>query len=293
MKMNPNQRLKTSKNAMGVFKVCLVMILLIAIMMLAISCMGAQDDIALNAREVDLVQYKVPEDDTKVVVFETTAGTMKAVLYEEYAPNYCEYFIDLVESGYYNDTYYFLIENEQKAYAFGGSKANTGDDTDDTDKKQLEPETSKNLWPFRGALCTYGSEKGIFNKRNLTGSRIIFVNSVDFTEDFIEEMRDIENANEDLVEAFIANGGVPNFSQQFTTFGQIYYGLDVLETICSTEVNDKKQPVDEIKIISATISTYGEHKLENEEEFFTESFKTDDSSQADSSSQTDSSSQQN
>ncbi len=284
MKMNPQKRLKTSNNAMKVFKACVVMMLLSAIMILAYGCIGAQDEIELNAKNLDLVQYKVPKDDAKVVVFETTMGTMKAVLYEEYAPKYCEYFIDLVESGYYNDTYYFQIESDQNAYAFGGAKSNTGNDTDDTDKKNLEPEKTESLWPFRGALCTYGKEKGIFNKRNLTGSRILFVNSVEFTDELIDEMKSIKDANEDLVNNFIENGGVPNFSQQFTVFGQVYCGLDVLESICNAEVNDQKQPVEDIKIISATISTYKEHKLENEEEFFKESFKTEDSSQADDSS---------
>ncbi len=273
MKMNPNQRLKTSNNAVRVFKGCLIMMALIVVVGLAFSCMGAQNQMAIDASDVELIQYKVPDDDTPVVIFETTMGTMKAVLFEDEAPNYCEYFIDLVNDGYYEDTHYFMIENEQHAYAFGGAKDKTGDDTDDTDKKQLEPETSKNLWPFTGALCTYGAEKGIFNKRNVTGSRIIFVNSVDFTDEFVAEMKAIEDANETILNAFLDNGGVPNFSQQFTVFGQIYEGLDVLEAITSVEVNDDKEPLEDVKIIKATISTYGENKLENEEEFFTESFK--------------------
>lgn len=286
MKMNPNQRLKISRNAQKVFKGSIIMMLLIVVVGVAFACMGAQNQLGIDAAEVELIQYKVPDDDAPVVIFETTKGTMKAVLFEDEAPNFCEYFIDLVESGYYDDTYYFLIETEQKAYAFGGAKAPNGDDTDDTDKKNLEPETSKDLWPFRGALCTYGKEKGIFNKRNVTGSRIVFVNSVDFTDEFKAEMEAIEDANELILNAFFEHGGVPNFSQQFTLFGQIYEGFDVLDAINSVEVDEDMHPLEDVKIIKATMSTYGENKLENEKDFFTESFK--DSSD-DTSSYTDSS----
>lgn len=286
MKMNPNQRLKISRNAQKVFKVSIIMMLLIVVVGVAFACMGAQNQLGIDAAEVELIQYKVPDDDAPVVIFETTKGTMKAVLFEDEAPNFCEYFIDLVESGYYDDTYYFLIETEQKAYAFGGAKAPNGDDTDDTDKKNLEPETSKDLWPFRGALCTYGKERGIFNKRNVTGSRIVFVNSVDFTDEFKAEMEAIEDANELILNAFFEHGGVPNFSQQFTLFGQIYEGFDVLDAINSVEVDEDMHPLEDVKIIKATMSTYGENKLENEKDFFTESFKE---SSGDTSSYTDSS----
>lgn len=265
-------------NARKVFKISIIMMLLIVVVGFAFSCMGAQNQMAIDAADVELIQYKVPDDDTPVVIFETTKGTMKAVLFEDEAPNFCEYFIDLVESGYYDNTYYFLVETEQKAYAFGGAKAPNGEDTDDTDKKNLEPETSKDLWPFRGALCTYGREKGVFNKRNVTGSRIVFVNSVEFTDEFKAEMESIEDANELILNAFFDHGGVPNFSQQFTLFGQIYDGFDVLDAIHTIEVDDNNMPIEEVKIIKATMSTYGENKLENEEAFFTESFKQDDSS---------------
>lgn len=277
-------------NARKVFKISIIMMLLIVVVGFAFSCMGAQNQMAIDAADVELIQYKVPDDDTPVVIFETTKGTMKAVLFEDEAPNFCEYFIDLVESGYYDNTYYFLVETEQKAYAFGGAKAPNGEDTDDTDKKNLEPETSKDLWPFRGALCTYGREKGVFNKRNVTGSRIVFVNSVEFTDEFKAEMESIEDANELILNAFFDHGGVPNFSQQFTLFGQIYDGFDVLDAIHTIEVDDNNMPIEEVKIIKATMSTYGENKLENEEEFFTESFKTDNAdSQTESSSVVDSS----
>lgn len=272
MKMSQLQRQKASVNSMRVFKTSIIMIILIILVFLTYSCMSFQDQQVLDAKDIDFVQYTLPGDNDTVVIFETSMGVMKAVLYEDEAPRFCDYFKELVNDGYYDNTYYFYIEDKQKAYSFGGAKAVDGSDTDDTDKTNLEPEKSVNLWPFRGALCTYGREKGIINKRITTGSRIVFVNSITFDDDMKDQMRELD-ANKQLVEYFIDRGGVPNFSQQFTIFGQIYEGLDVLEAINSVEVDDKQIPVNDVKIIKAHLSTYGENKPDNENEIFTESFK--------------------
>lgn len=279
MKMNQMQRQKLNAKSIRVFKASVIMAILAAIILLTFACMAMQNDNALQAGKIDFLQYTIPEDDATVVVFETTAGTMKAVLFEKQAPEFCEYFKGLVEDGYYNNTYYFFVEDEQKAYAFGGAKSKDGSDTDDTDKTNLEPETSSDLWPFRGALCTYGREKGIINKRYTTGSRIIFVNSVEFDEELTEQMKEIDT-NEQLVEYFLTRGGVPNYSQQFTLFGQIYEGLDVLNSIMSAEVNEDNIPKEDIKIISATLSTYGDNRAKNEKDVFPESFKQEETTES-------------
>lgn len=276
MAMTPIQKQRNSMNAMRVFKASMVMALLAVIMLISFSCLHTQSQSLEEAEKINFIQYTLPDDDDTVVIFETTMGTVKAVLFEEQAPKFCEYFKKLVNDGYYDGTYYFYIEDEQKAYAFAGGKAPDGNDTDDTDKEMLEPEKSNDLWPFRGALCTFGREKGVFNKRNTTGSRILFVNSVVFDDDMINEMNELD-ANEQLIKYFTEKGGVPNFSQQFTIFGQVYDGMDVVEKINSAEVDENKKPKQEIKIISAKLSTYGENRSDNEEEVFPESFKSDDS----------------
>ena len=275
MAMDQLQRHRVQRNAKTVFRVSMTMVVLIVIMMVSYSCINTDNQLLKEAKDIDFIQYTVPEDSAKVVVFETTYGTIKAVLFEDKAPNFCEYFEKLVNDGYYNDTYFFNVEDEQHAYAFGGSKAADGTDTDDTDKEMLEPEKSYDLWPFRGAMCTYGREKGVFNKRNTTGSRLLFINSIDFTDDVVSELKDLD-ADEALVDYFLDRGGVPNFAQQFTIFAQVYEGIDVIEKIASTEVDENNKPTSEIKIISAKMSTYGENKSENEQDAFPESFKQEE-----------------
>ena len=73
-----------------------------------------------------------------------------------------------------------------------------------------------------------------------------------------EEFRQISDSQE-LAEAFIENGGVPNFSQQMTVIGQTYQGMDVVEKLSNLETIDtgsNKMPKDDIMIISVKIDTY-------------------------------------
>ena len=192
----------------------------------------------LDSDDVEIIQFDTPADDAPVCVFETTMGTYKAVLYPDIVPDYCEYFTDLVNDGYYDGT-----------------------NNDDTNTKNYERELSPKLWPFKGSLVAFGDEKGIIVKETLAGSRIMFVNSVEFTDEFKEEL-DNAGGNKTLVEAFKEHGGVPNFSQQYTVFGQVIDGMDVYDKICSVEVNSEetKKPMNDIQFTKVYMTTYGEIK---------------------------------
>ena len=228
----------------------------------------------LDAKDVEIIQFDTPADDAPVCVFETNMGTYKAVLYPEEVPDYVDYFTSLVNDGYYDNTYVFAVQDG--VYFMGGSKTEDGTDNDDTDKKNYERELSPKLWPFKGALVAFGEERGLVAKETLAGSRIMFVDTVEFTDEFKEEL-DNAGGNKQLVEAFKEHGGVPNFSQQYTVFGQVIDGMDVYDKICSAEVSDdkNKRPMNTIQFTKVYMTTYGEIKGE----------ASDISSEGDSSSQ--------
>jgi len=248
------------------FQFSMIGICFIAVFALFYACQGAgRNANKLNAEDVEIIQYQVPEDDAPVVVFETSKGTFKAVVYEDEVPKFAEYFIDLVNSGYYDGTHIFAVQDG--VYFMGGSKSLDGTNTDDTDKEKLDPEITPTLWPFRGALISYGDKGGsIFNKKIMSGSRILFVDTVEFTDEFVEELDSVEG-DEELVNTFKEKGGVPNFSQQYTIFGQVYEGLEVYDEICKAEVTDSEslKPADDITLDKVYMSTYGENK---NDEFF-------------------------
>lgn len=231
------------------------------------ACQRMRSGGGLDPENVELIQYQVPKDDAPVVVFETSEGNFTAVLYPDQAPKFVEYFEDLVNDGYYDGTYVFAVQKD--VYFMGGSKASDGTETSDTDKTSIDPELHKDLWPFKGALISYGDKGGsIFDKKVMSGSRILFVDTVEFTDEFKAELDDA-GGNKELVEAFKLKGGVPNFSQQYTVFAQVYDGFEAYDAICGSEVvkeDEDLRPKKDIIIKKAYISTYGEHKNDS---FFT------------------------
>lgn len=258
------------------FKLSLIAIAVIVVFSLFYACQASKKQ-PLDLDDIDIIQYEVPDDDAPVVVFETSLGTFKSVLFPDEAPNFCEYFTDLVNDGYYDGTHVFMVE--KGVYFMGGSKTDTGITDDETDETEINQELSKNLWPFRGALAAYGNESGwFFNKKIQSGSRILFVDTVEFTDDFIKELDSVDG-NKDVLSTFKEKGGVPNFSQQYTIFGQVYDGMDVYEKICGYDVKDAEkdnlQPIDDITFKKVYMSTYGENK--NDAAFTREEVKADSS----------------
>ena len=207
--------------------------------------------------EIDFIQLKTPADNAPVVVFETNLGTVKAVLFPEDAPNYCEYFINLVNSGYYDNTYFCAVV--QNAYALGGAKSPNPNEaeTPESDLTAIEAETSKRLWPLKGSLVSFVGTKGIWPfETNLAGSTFLFINTLG--EQYMNESALVRAYGEALGKAYAEKGGIPNFSKKYTVFGQIYSGLDTFEAILTTEALESAQPATDIIIEKAYISTYGE-----------------------------------
>lgn len=259
--MGENKPKKKNKALFRFFQIALVGTIMAFIVIIVLTFVGSDNDNALDLDNVRLIQFETPADDAPVAVFETTQGTFYAVLYPDEAPEMVEYFTGLVEDGYYNGTYVYGVE--ENVYFIGGSKTKDGSDNDDTNTDSLEPEKTANLWPFKGALCSYGVEKGILNTRTMSGSRILFVNTVEFTDDFIEELKAVDG-NEDVIHAFIEHGGIPNFAQQYTVFGQVIGGMKAYETICNTKVtdSDSKNPKEDIQFTKVYLTEYGSVKAQ-------------------------------
>ena len=259
-----------------IFKFSIAALILVGIIIVFYSCQ-LRNRPTLDLENVKLVQYELPQDDAPVVVFETSLGTFKAVLFPDETPEFYEYFTNLVNDGYYDGTYVFAVQDE--VFFMGGSKTNDGVTDSQTDETNFDQELSANLWPFRGAMIAYGNEtQSLFDDSVRSGSRILFVDTVEFTEEFVAELDSVDG-NEDVKTAFKNKGGVPNFSQQYTIFGQVYDGLDTYDKICTYDVKDEENlnPIDDIKFEKVYMSTYGEHK--NDQAFTVE--KDESSSQSD------------
>lgn len=224
---------------------------------------------------MELIQLEEIEEGAPIAVIDTTMGEIRCVLYPEYAPKTVAQFIRLAENGYYDNTYVFEAKNDVYFAAGAGDVQGNLPDGATEEQEKLPQELHQNLWPLRGALCSLNTtqEGGYFarvfqSQKKYTGSRFMILGSVDFSdEEFVQQFREA-SGSEELADAFIERGGVPNFSQQVTIFGQVYEGMDVSNAICAAALVQEENaggytpPVEEIRINSITIGTYGEDTAE-------------------------------
>ncbi|MBE6875153.1 MAG: peptidylprolyl isomerase [Ruminococcus sp.] len=266
---SPDKKRK-ARSAMGIF--LLVSALLSFIAFYVIVMISQQGYHYIDPDTLEFVQIQEIPDGAPTAVIETSLGEIRAVLYPEYAPNTVSQFISLAEQGWYDNTYIFEAKNDVYFAAGSGDSAGTLKTPPVFDNQEKVPqELHQNLWPFRGALCslttstdTSFSKRLFKNETYYTGSRFMFLNSVDFSdEEFVTQFREA-SGSEELANNFLKLGGVPNFSQQVTVFGQAYSGFDVIQQITSVQLaeEDNQQgytpPLEEIKILSVKISSYSQ-----------------------------------
>ena len=144
----------------GITRAFLVILILFLLCFGVFSCssyFGQKFQVYVDTDNMQLVQLDEPEPDAPAMCVHTTAGDIVAELYPDEAPDYVAQFTKLAESGYYDNTYIFQVEDG--VYFEAGTPNEDGTltaGTDDTYEK-VERETSANLWPLRGAFCAPGT----------------------------------------------------------------------------------------------------------------------------------------
>ena len=221
----------------------------------------------IQPEDIEMIQLDEPQEGAPVAIMHTDAGDLTFVLYPEQCPQTVANFTSLAESGYYDGSYVFRVEPE----IFFSAGAPNQDGTvpnPDADSEKVPQELSAKLWPLRGALCalTTKANAGFFRtmvgkQEYFTGSRFLVADTIEMTDEIREGLlSQSDNETQDLVaNAFLEKGGIPNYSQQITVFGQLIDGYDILDAITSGEVSGTEnamRPTEDIRISSIEITAY-------------------------------------
>ena len=223
----------------------------------------------LQDEDIALIQLDEPKAGDPYVIMHTDLGDMKYQLYPEQSPQTVANFRALCESGYYNDTYIFRVEKD--IFFSGGAKTEDGKTAEgalDTPQENVQRELSPKLWPLRGALCamTVREEKGFWKTLTgttafYTGSRFLVCDTIEMTDEIKEGLRSqIGDNMAKVAETLIEKGGIPNYAQQMTVFGQLVEGFDVLDAITSVALKGEEnqtRPEKDLKIRSMELGTFG------------------------------------
>lgn len=266
---------KFSKKTITRMTILVVVMAAISLTLFSCSTYCAQSQKTyIDMANVTLVQLEEPSPDDTCAVIHTTAGDITAVLYTEESPMYTAQFIALAEEGYYDNTYVFQVEKD--VYFSAGSPDKTGSVSGTqaaSPKENVVMEKSQNLWPFRGALCAPKTGHGTSFWDNLfgqaadyVGTRFLVCDTIEFDDATIAELEQADSSAETINNAFIEKGGIPNYAQQMTVFGQAF-GEESFKTIdaittatlaAADEESGYTPPEDDIIIENVEIMMYKE-----------------------------------
>lgn len=209
--------------------------------------LSSKETTTSSSKKVDLNSLALPQLDSTikenedVVEIVTTQGTIKAKLFPEYAPKAVENFMTHAKEGYYNGTPFHRVIDEFMIQ--GGDPKGDGTGGESIWKKGFKVETSNHLYHLRGALAMARSQA-----LDSQGSQFYIVQNDQDVSDGLA----IQYYPEKIIEAY-KNGGTPQLDGNYTVFGQVIEGMDVVDKIAKAQVTDsasgeKSTPVDPVKV---------------------------------------------
>ena len=211
---------------------------------------GTVQTVSRPAVESAELQFTHPAAGDTIAVFDTSAGVFKAVLFPTLAPQACDNFIGLVQAGYYNGLTVSRVENEFLVEAGQGAD---GKGTTIWSGSRYPIEATDRLHHYAGALCAATDASGqcasvFYVMESLPGGDSV-------TQELVDQMN-AASYRAEVVAAYQTAGGAPYLDYTDTVFGQVYEGMDIVDNIAQTAVDENQKPTEAITIHSVSIETY-------------------------------------
>ena len=191
---------------------------------------GTVQTVSRPAVESAELQFTHPAAGDTIAVFDTSAGVFKAVLFSTEAPQAVQNFTTLAQQGFYNG---LTVTRVEKDFVVEAGQGADGRGTTIWNGNRFSAETTDKLHHYSGALCAAADASGdcasvFYVMETLPGSSSV-------TQELIDQMN-AAGWRADVVSAYQTAGGAPYLDYTDTVFGQVYEGMEVVDTIAQTVV---------------------------------------------------------
>lgn len=196
-----------------------------------------------------LISCNTQEKITYALI-ETEFGNMKVELYNE-APLHRDNFIKLANEGFYDD---LLFHRVIKGFMIQGG---------DPDSRDAQPGAPLGMGGpgftipaeigqphFKGTLAGARKPDGVNPKKESNGSQFYIVHGNQITDDFLDIMQNQKRItyNEQQRAIYKTDGGYPPLDMEYTVFGRVVEGLEVIDKIAVAQTNPSDRPMTDIKM---------------------------------------------
>lgn len=202
--------------------------------------------------KIEFLQFSEMKKGEEIAVIMTSLGEIEVRFFEEVAPLAVRNFIELAQSGYYNG---MIVHKATNDFIQTGDPTGTGSGGEsiykdkDGNKIMFNDEFSKLAPHFYGALAMAND-----GAKNTNRSQFFIVANETVGKNTLTALED-QGYSKGVIDKYAEIGGLPHYDFEYTVFGCVIKGMDVVEKISATETyNDK--PIEEIVIEKIEIRQY-------------------------------------
>lgn len=187
-----------------------------------------------------------------LVLLKTSLGDMLIELFDD-TPEHRDNFVKLVEEQFYNGLLFhrvidgFMIQggDPNSKNAPQGSRLGSGGPG-----YQINAEFSHRHAHIKGALAAARLGDAVNPEKKSSGSQFYIVHGSPVSEDQLRQMeyRSGIAYPQEIKQAYLENGGTPFLDQQYTVYGQVVEGLDVIDKIAGITTGPSDRPLEDIQM---------------------------------------------
>ena len=181
-------------------------------------------------------------------MIETSLGNMKVELYNE-TPKHRDNFIKMANEEYYDSLLFhriipnFMIQggDPDSRNAAPGQMLGMGGPNHNVDAEFGQPH-------FKGALSAARQPDGVNPQKKSSGSQFFIVHGNTVDDNFlssIERQKGIQY-NSSQREIYKTKGGYPSLDMEYSVFGMVVEGLDVIDKIAAVQTDPNNRPFQDI-----------------------------------------------
>lgn len=198
------------------------------------------------------------------VMLETTLGNIRLALYNE-TPQHSKNFKNLVERGFYDGILFHRVISKFMIQAGDSTSRNAAPGTmlgEVTEPYNIPAEIRyPTLMHKRGALCMAREGDEDNPERASSAYQFYIVYGQRFNDEMLDKVQQRLDAStqgkvkltDEAREVYKRIGGTPHLDGQYTVFGEVIEGINVVRDIQWEETDKNDRPLKDIRIIKAYI----------------------------------------
>lgn len=176
------------------------------------------------------------------ILIETEYGNMTAILYDD-TPGHRDNFLKLIKQGWYNGSVFHRVINKFMIQGGGqGAKNDPG--------YTIPAEIRTNHFHKKGALSAARQGDQVNPKKNSSGSQFYIVQGMvlQATQLDMFEKQTGKKVSPERRKIYTTIGGTPHLDDDYTVFGEVIKGLEVIDKIAAVQTGAGDRPVNDVKM---------------------------------------------